>query len=70
MYKAAVDFYDLQDGNRFYGAGDDYPRPGLKVSDERIEYLAGDGNRMGHPLIVAVKQKDERTTRKRVKKDD
>lgn len=70
MYKVVDSFFDLQDGNRYYRAGDEYPRPGFEVSAERIADLAGDGNRMGHPLIVAIKPKEEeRPTRKRVKKD-
>ena len=54
-YHAAVDFYDLQDANRFYHAGETYPREGLNVTAARLDELAGDNNRMGHPLIVAEK---------------
>ena len=67
LYRAAVEFFDLQDGNRLYHAGEPYPRDGLKVSDARLDELAGNGNRMGHPLIAKV---EERPSRKRVKKDD
>ena len=67
MYRAVVEFYDLQDGNRLYHAGDSYPRDGLSVSDERLKQLAGNHNRMGHPLIVQVEEK--KPTRKRVKRD-
>ena len=54
MYRAAVAFADLQDGNRRYQAGEKFPRDGLVVSDERIAELAGSNNRMGFPLIVEV----------------
>lgn len=47
-------FADLQDGNRIYGVGDDYPRPGLDVTPERLAELAGSDNRTGRPLIVDV----------------
>lgn len=67
-YRAAVDFIDLQDDNRLYHAGDTFPRDGLTVSDERIAELAGNGNRMGYPLIEQVEEK--KPTRKRVKKSD
>lgn len=65
-YHAAVDFIDLQDGNRLYKAGEEYPRPGLTVTPARLEELAGDGNRMGYPLIVETKPK---RARRRVKSD-
>ena len=47
-------FADLQDGNRIYEAGDNYPRPGFDVSPERLAELAGSDNRIGKPLIVDV----------------
>lgn len=66
-YRAAVDFFDLQDDNRLYHAGDTFPRDGLSVTAKRIKELAGDQNRMGYPLIKKVEE--QKTTRKRVKKD-
>lgn len=54
IYRAIAEFYDLQDGQRHYEAGDTYPRPGLTVSPARLAELAGDGNRIGRPLIAAV----------------
>lgn len=67
-YRAAVDFFDLQDNNRLYHAGDTFPRDGLSVTAERIEELAGDHNRMGYPLIKKVEE--QKPTRKRVNKND
>lgn len=57
MYRAIIDFNDLQDGEYCYRAGEVYPRPGLAVTPERIAELAGSDNRMGYPLIVADKPK-------------
>lgn len=54
MYKALTRFADLKDGNRIYEAGENYPRPGFVVSDERLAELAGSDNRAGRPLIVDV----------------
>lgn len=59
LYRAAVDFYDLQDytetktGKAYhkYSAGDPFPRHGVRVSEARFAELAGSGNRMGYPLI-------------------
>lgn len=72
-YIAAVDFVDTKDGNRLYRAGEQFPRPGLAVSDKRLAELAGSGNRIGFPLIKAdgeaPKAPKPKTTRKRVSKD-
>lgn len=54
MYRARIRFADLQDGNHIYEAGEQYPRPGLDVTNERIAELAGKSNAMGYPLIEAV----------------
>ena len=54
MFVVLSRFADLLDDNRIYEAGDDYPRPGLDVTPERLAELAGSDNRMGEPLIVDV----------------
>lgn len=54
MYKVTKLFADLQDNNHVYNVGDEYPRKGLKVTDERIAELAGSNNKQGTPLIVSV----------------
>lgn len=51
-YFVLTRFADLQDHNRIYEAGDEYPRPGLVVSPQRMAQLAGSDNRAGYPLIV------------------
>ena len=54
MYVAAVKFADLQDHNRIYEAGEEYPRLGLDVSEARLAELSGSKNAMGYPLIKQV----------------
>lgn len=61
MHKVVKDFFDLQDNARAYHAGDAFPREGVEVSAERLAYLAGDGNRLGVPVIEEVKEKPKRT---------
>lgn len=54
MYKTIVQFKDLQDGNRLYRVGDEFPRAGLKVSEKRLEELSTSANRRKLPLIQKV----------------
>ena len=63
MYKVIKLFADLQDNNHVYNVGDEYPRKGLTVTDERIAELAGSNNKQGCPLI-----KEEKPTAKKAKK--
>ena len=64
MYRVIKRFHDLQDatktknGNVYheYKVGDEFPRKGLKVSDERLKELAGKDNKQGTPLIEEVKE--------------
>lgn len=56
MYRALTHFTDLQDDNYKYRAGDEFPRKGLKVSDERLEELLSDKNRRHKPVIEEVKE--------------
>lgn len=55
MYRVIKEFYDLQDAERKYCVGDAYPRKGLTVGDGRFAELASCKNKMGEPLIKAVK---------------
>lgn len=55
MYKVIKAFLDLQDDSRLYDAGDTYPREGLEPSPERIKELSGKDNKIGEPLIKAVR---------------
>ena len=62
MYRVIVEFYDLTDGDRKYRVGDNFPRPGFSVSEERLTELSGDNNRLGRPLIEKVGEVAEEVT--------
>lgn len=74
MYKVIKKFHDLQDATKTkngmvyheYNVGDEFPRKGHEVSDERIEELAGKENKQGVPLIELVEEKAaaEKTVKK------
>ena len=57
-YKVIHYFTDLQDFNHAYKVGDDYPRLGLDVSEERLKELSSKNNKQGKPLIQKVKEKN------------
>lgn len=59
MYKVIKLFADLEDKNHVYYPGDEFPREGLKVTDERIKELSGSENKRGEPLIELVEEKPE-----------
>ena len=42
-YKVTQAIRDLQDNQRYYRAGDTFPRNGLKVDDERVAELVKGG---------------------------
>lgn len=46
-----MDFADLMDNGYIYRGGEAYPRSGVAVTRERLEYLAGNDNLNGFPLI-------------------
>lgn len=56
MYKVISYFTDLQDFNHPYKVGDLFPRLGLKVTDARLQELAGSNNKQGKPLIAKVEE--------------
>ena len=56
QYKVINYFSDLQDNNFAYEVGDEFPRKGLKVSEERISELSGSENLQKKPLIAAVEE--------------
>ena len=62
MYKVIKHFRDLQDKNYSYEVGDIFPREGLKVTEERLEELAGSNNKQGRPLIELVEVHDDEPT--------
>ena len=64
MYKVIKQFHDLQDATKTknvdvyhkYKVGDEYPRKGVNVSEERLKELASKDNKQGVPLIKEVKE--------------
>lgn len=53
QYEVLIDFIDAQDNMTSYRAGKDkYPRVGYDPTAERIEYLQGDKNTLGKPIIT------------------
>lgn len=65
MYKVIEFFTDLQDNNHPYNVGDEFPRKGLTVSEERLAELAGKDNKQGKPLIVEEKVKQPKPADKK-----
>ena len=61
MYRVLTDFSDLQDKEHVYRAGDEFPRLGLSVTEERIKELTGFSNRRNRPLIELVKSEENRS---------
>lgn len=59
MYKAIVNFTDLQDGSRGYSVGDVYPRNGYIPFEGRVEELAGASNKLGKPVIEYIEDEIE-----------
>lgn len=57
-YKVVKDFRDLMDNGHVYRAGDEFPRFGVDVDDERIAELSTRNNRRGEILIEAVEKAD------------
>ena len=55
MYKVIKSFTDLQDNNYAYYVGDTFPHNGVEVGAERIAELASYKNRLGIPLMVAIR---------------
>ena len=59
-YTVIRDFTDLQDNNFKYRVGDEFPRPGMKVSDERIDELSTTKNRKGLPMIEEEPKEEQK----------
>lgn len=52
MYKVIHGFADMKDDGYVYRVGDEFPRLGFSVSDNRIAELLSSTNRLGIPLIT------------------
>lgn len=71
MYKVIENFFDLQDNNHEYRAGDIFPRSDLKVSSKRIKELSTAQNLRDKPLIKeVVEEKKSEQIKKSIKKID
>jgi hypothetical protein len=60
MYTVIRQFFDLQDDNHAYKVGDKFPHNGAIISEERIEELKGNKNKLKTPLIMEKKQKKKK----------
>lgn len=54
MYRVRVRFQDLEDNRYQYYAGDVYPRPGLEVSEARLNALLTTSNRRRVQILESV----------------
>ena len=61
MYRVLRRFTDLQDNRYLYQPGDEYPRAGLDVSEDRIDELSSSNNRRHVALIKFVPQETDIT---------
>ena len=67
MYKVIETFADLEDHKHVYHPGDKFPREGVEVSDDRLEFLSGSQNLVKKPVIVKVEEKPAPKPRRRKK---
>lgn len=58
MYRVIKSFTDLHDDDYLYQVGDEFPRPGIRVLQKRLDELASDQNRQGTPLIQKEEQEE------------
>ena len=58
-YRVIESFTDLQDNGFAYNRGDEYPRKGVKPSEERVKELSTSANRRGVALIEEVRGAEE-----------
>jgi hypothetical protein len=67
MAKVIKSFFDLQDSNYEYKAGDTYPRKDYKPTKARIDELAGNKNKLGFAVIEVDNPKEETKPKKKTK---
>lgn len=58
-YKVIKDFVDMQDNNRVYRVGDEYPVRGKTVSESRIKSLLTGVNALGMICIAEAEKRAE-----------
>lgn len=54
MYKVIKKFRDIEDNNRLYNVGDEFPT--ADKSKERVAFLKSDKNKLGEPVIKFVRE--------------
>jgi len=59
-YKVTQAIRDTQDNNRYYAAGDIFPRKNLKIDDERVAELVKGGY-----IVADVEEKDNLSNHKK-----
>lgn len=66
-YKVIRFFRDLHDFGRAYMPGDEFPRPGKKVTEERLKQLSSDNN-LQHRAVIEKNEPKAPETPKRSEK--
>lgn len=57
-YEVVAYFTDLQDDRHAYNVGDEFPRQGMSISEERIAELSTTNNKRGRVFIKAVESEE------------
>lgn len=53
-YKVIENFFDTDDNMRLYEVGQTYPREGVEVTEERVDYLSNKNGDFKKPFIKYV----------------
>lgn len=70
-YKTTQAIRDTQDNDFYYREGDEFPRNGLKVSDERLDELVKGGYIVSDEVVEAtVENETDETDLTKLKKDE
>lgn len=70
MYKVIHGFADMLDKGFVYRVGDEFPRLGFSVSDNRIAELLSSTNRLGTPLIAQTHANEAKSEPTETKTDE
>lgn len=63
-------FTDLRDYDHAYNVGDEFPRQGVTVSEERIAELSSGRNKQRRPLIKAVEESGDQKPEQKTPNQD
>ena len=64
-YEVIHSFADLNDNKHKYETGDEFPRPGLEVSEDRIKELSSSRNKA---KMILIKEKPEPVIKEQITK--